>query len=289
MKTEIDRVNNLVETSPNRLQRKSSKRRSKFWKIRADIPKRIYYLMVALSISIPLILWVGLTYSGYIEPLFLPAPGAVIQRCYELFKSGELMKDTTTSLSRVAWGFLISAIVSVPLGLLIGSFKSMAGLFEPIVGLLRYMPAASFIPLIILWIGLGEPSKVAIIFLGSFFYNTLMVADAVKFVPIDFLKAAYTLGANQRDVFVNVIFPATLPSIIDALRINMAGAWNFVVIAELVAANSGLGYRVMTAQRFLRTDEIFVGIILIGLIGLGIDYIFKLIFRLVVPWAVNTA
>lgn len=288
MKIEATPTSNSLEIS-SVIKRKSNPRRSKFWKIRSDIPKQIYYLMIALSISTPLLLWVGLTYGGYVEPLFLPAPGAVIQRCYELFKSGELMTDITTSLSRVTWGFLISAIISVPLGLLIGSFKSMAGLFEPIVGLLRYMPAASFIPLIILWIGLGEPSKIAIIFLGSFFYNTLMVADAVKFVPIDFLKAAYTLGANQKDVFVNVIFPATLPSIIDTLRINVAGAWNFVVIAELVAANSGLGFRIMTAQRFLRTDEIFVGVILIGLIGLGIDFVFKLIFRLVVPWAVNKA
>lgn len=289
MKAEIAQETNLTGNFNNKLKSKFSKQHSKFWKIRADIPKRIYYLMVTLSISIPLLLWTGLTYSGYIEPLFLPAPGAVIQRCYALLQSGELLTDTTTSLSRVAWGFLISAVISVPLGLVIGSFKSMEGLFEPILGLLRYMPAASFIPLIILWIGLGEPSKVAIIFLGSFFYNTLMVADAVKFVPIDYLKASYTLGANQKDVFVNVIFPATLPSIIDTLRINVAGAWNFVVIAELVAANSGLGYRVMTAQRFLRTDEIFVGILLIGLIGLGIDFVFKLFFRLVVPWAVNKA
>jgi NitT/TauT family transport system permease protein len=163
----------------------------------------------------------------------------------------------------------------------------MQGLFEPIVGLLRYMPAATFIPLIILWIGLGEPSKIAIIFLGSFFYNTLMIADAVKFIPLDFLRAAHTLGATQKDVFFKVIFPTTLPNIIDALRINIAGVWNFVVVAELVAAQSGLGFRIVTAQRFLRTDEIFVGIILIGLIGLAIDYIFKLIFKLIVPWAVD--
>ncbi len=130
MKTEIERVNSLVEIPEQKLPRKANRRRSKFWKIRADIPKRIYYLMVALSISIPLLLWVGLTYSGYIEPLFLPAPGAVIQRTYELFKSGELITDIKVSLSRVAWGFLISAVISIPLGLLIGSFKSMAGLFE---------------------------------------------------------------------------------------------------------------------------------------------------------------
>jgi NitT/TauT family transport system permease protein len=289
MKTKVS-----AETSPDPLtvrpsRRKSKRQRSSFWKIRSNIPKRLYYTLVALSILIPIVAWSVLTYGGFVKPLFLPTPTAVIQRFWLLLQAGELVNDILVSVSRVGWGFLLSALISIPLGLLIGSFKSMAGLFEPIVGLLRYMPAAAFIPLIILWIGLGEPSKVAIIFLGSFFYNTLMIADAVKFIPLDFIRAAYTLGATQKDVFLKVIFPATLPNIIDALRINIAGAWNFVVVAELVAAQSGLGFRIITAQRFLRTDEIFVGIILIGLIGLAIDFIFKLIFKLVVPWAVNKA
>jgi NitT/TauT family transport system permease protein len=286
MKTEVNQTIEQLEKKQSRKIAKT-KKRSLFWKIRGDIPQSIYYLMVALSITVPILGWSILTYSGFVEPMFLPTPTAVLERYFNLLTSGELISDALTSISRVGWGFLISAVISIPLGLLIGSFKSMEGLFEPIVGLLRYMPAAAFIPLIILWIGLGEPSKVAIIFLGSFFYNILMVADAVKFIPIDYLKAAYTLGASQRNVFFNVIFPATLPNIIDTLRINIAGAWNFVVVAELVASNSGLGYRIMTAQRFLRTDEIFVGIITIGLIGLAIDFLFKLIFRLVVPWAVD--
>ncbi|MBD2463546.1 ABC transporter permease [Oscillatoria sp. FACHB-1407] len=265
----------------------SRQRRSVFWKIRSDIPKQLYYMMVALSLLLPVLGWALLTYGGFVEPLFLPTPTGVIQQAIALLQSGELIHHALTSISRVAWGFLMSALISIPLGLLIGTFKSMEGLFEPIVALLRYMPAAAFIPLIILWVGLGEPSKVVIIFLGSFFYNTLMIADAVKFIPNDFLRAAYTMGVNRKDVFLHVIFPATLPNIIDTLRINVAGAWNFVVVAELVGANSGLGNMIMMAQRFLKTDEIFVGIILIGLIGLGIDCIFKLIFKLTVPWAVN--
>jgi NitT/TauT family transport system permease protein len=287
MKTQAREEAAPAQPSSKKRPRKSNKQRSQFWKIRSDIPKPLYYSMTGLSILIPILAWSALTYGGFVKPLFLPTPTAVIQRFWNLLQEGELVNDTLTSVSRVGCGFLISAVISIPLGLLIGTFKSMAGLFEPIVGLLRYMPAAAFIPLIILWIGLGEPSKVAIIFLGSFFYNTLMIADAVKFIPLDFLRAAYTLGATQKDVFLKVIFPATLPDIIDTLRINIAGAWNFVVVAELVAAQSGLGFRIITAQRFLRTDEIFVGIILIGLIGLVIDYVFKLLFRLAVPWAVN--
>lgn len=276
----------LVDSRP-RKAKASRQRRSVFWQIRGDIPKQLYYTMIALSLLLPVLGWAVLTYGGFVEPLFLPTPTGVIQRSIVLLQSGELFHHALTSISRVAWGFLISALISVPLGLLIGTFKSMEGLFEPIVALLRYMPAAAFIPLIILWVGLGEPSKIVIIFLGSFFYNTLMIADAVKFIPDDFLRAAYTMGVDRKDVFLHVIFPATLPNIIDTLRINVAGAWNFVVVAELVGANSGLGNMIMMAQRFLKTDEIFVGIILIGLIGLGIDFIFKLIFKLAVPWAIN--
>ncbi len=244
------------EPNPGRRTTLSRKTRSVFWKIHSDIPKRLYYAMVALSMLVPLLGWSVLTYGGFVEPLFLPTPTAVIHQFFNLLQSGDLIRDIGASVSRAGWGFLISALISVPLGLLIGTFKSMKGLFEPIVALLRYMPAAAFIPLIILWIGLGEPSKIAIIFLGSFFYNTLMIADAVKFIPSDFLRAAYTLGASRKDTFFNVIFPATLPNIIYTLRINIAGAWNFVVVAELIGANSGLGNMIMMAQRFLKTDEI---------------------------------
>lgn len=288
MKTQLPQA-----ITPSKLERKqpkpSRRKRSAFWRIHSDIPNRLYYTMITGSILVPLLAWSILTYGGFVEPLFLPTPTAVVQQFFHLLQSGELIHDIWMSVYRVGCGFLISALISVPLGLLIGTFKSMEGLFEPIVALLRYMPAAAFIPLIILWIGLGEPSKIAIIFLGSFFYNTLMIADAVKFIPADFLRAAFTLGANRKDVFFNVIFPATLPNIIDTLRINIAGAWNFVVVAELVGADSGLGNMIMIAQRFLKTDEIFVGIILVGVIGLGIDFVFKLIFKLMVPWAVNKA
>ncbi|UFP95846.1 ABC transporter permease [Gloeobacter morelensis] len=255
--------------------------------IRTDIPRNVYLLALTLSIAVPLAGWVLLSVGGRVDPLFVPAPTAVWQAAVRLAQSGDLFNDSLASLSRVGLGFLLSALVAIPLGLLIGTFKLVEGLFEPVLGLFRYMPAAAFIPLIILWVGLDEPAKIAIIFIGSFFYNTLMVADAVKFVPAEWLKVSYTLGAGRRDAFFRVILPATLPSIIDTLRINIATAWNFVVVAELVAANSGLGYRILVSQRFLKTDEIFVGILVIGLIGLAIDALFKRLFKLAVPWAVD--
>jgi NitT/TauT family transport system permease protein len=258
-----------------------------FWKVRGDIPKKLYYSMMGISIGIPLLAWSIMTYGKLVNPLFVPSPTEVLQAGLASLHSGQLIADILASLSRIGWGFFFSALLGVSIGLLIGTFKGMEGLLEPILGLMRYMPAAAFIPLVILWIGLDEPPKIAIIFLGTFFYNVLMVADSVKFVSSDLIKVSYTMGASEKDVFFTVIFPATLPNIIDTLRINIATAWNFVIVAELVAANSGLGYRILMAQRVLRTDEIFLGIILIGLIGLGIDLLFKLVYRCVVPWAID--
>lgn len=269
------------------LMKKRWPRRSVFWKVRREIPVKLYYGLMALSMLVPLLVWSTLTYGKLVNPLFLPSPTEVFQTGWTLLLNGQLLTDIISSTSRILWGFFFSALLGVPIGLLIGTFKIMEGLLGPILGLMRYMPAAAFIPLLILWLGLDEPAKIAIIFLGSFFYNVLMVADAVKFVASDLIKVSYTLGATEKDVFFKVIFPATLPSIIDTLRVNIATAWNFVIVAELIAASSGLGYRILMAQRMLRTDEIFLGIILIGLIGLSIDLVFKLLFRLLVPWSID--
>ncbi len=202
-----------------------------------------------------------------------------------MFTEDNLVADILASCARVAGGFLVAAVIGVPVGIAMGTFHSMDSLFSPIVGTVRYMPVAAFIPLIIVWIGLGEDAKIVMIALGIVFYNAIMIADAVKFIPDEMLNVAYTLGANRRDVLFRVILPATLPSILDTLRVNVAGAWNFLVIAELVAAQSGLGYAIVQAQRFLQTDKVLFAIGVIGAIGLLIDYAFRLITKIVTPWA----
>ncbi len=161
----------------------------------------------------------------------------------------------------------------------------MESLFSPLVGPVRYMPVAAFIPLIILWVGLGEDAKILIIFLGIVFYNAIMIADAVKFIPGELLNVAYTLGATRRDVLFRVILPAVFPSVLDTLRVNIAGAWNFLVISELIAAENGLGFKIVQAQRFLQTDKVLFSIAVIGLIGWAIDWAFKLLSKILTPWA----
>jgi NitT/TauT family transport system permease protein len=167
-------------------------------------------------------------------------------------------------------------LVSVPLGIVIGSFRAGQALFEPVIGLLRYMPASAFIPLLIIWLGLGEPSKIALLLIGVVFFNTLMTADAVRLVPMDVIQVSYTLGARRGEVLRKVVLPHALPGMIDAMRVNAAAAWNFVVVAELIASTSGLGYRIVRSQRFLETDKIFAVLVVIGLIGLSIDVCLRL-------------
>ncbi|MDO9031579.1 MAG: ABC transporter permease, partial [Hydrogenophaga sp.] len=195
-----------------------------------------------------------------------------------------LLEDMGISVYRVVAGFLLSAVIALPLGLLIGSFRSVQALLEPLTDLIRYMPAVAFIPLVMLWVGIDEGSKIAIIFIGTFFQMVLMVAEDVRRVPAAQVEAAQTMGANRRELIEKVILPSAKPALLDTLRITMGWAWTYLVVAELVAANSGLGYAILRAQRFLQTDTIFAGIIVIGLIGLVTDQLFRWLHRRAFPW-----
>ncbi|WP_416207924.1 ABC transporter permease [Coleofasciculus sp. LEGE 07092] len=256
-----------------------------FWRIAEDIPKRLTWMLMALSIIVPFVFWWLLSNSGWVEPLFLPTPAQVWEAIHNLWVSGDLPKDIGFSLFRVLSGFLFAAIISIPLGILMGTFPSIRALMEPIIGIVRYMPAPAFIPLLILYFGLGEMPKIILIFIGTLFFNTLMVMDSVKFVPKELIETTYTLGGQRLQVLLQVILPFTLPKIIDACRVNMAASWNLVIVSELVAATEGLGRRISVAQRFLKTDQIFAGLIVIGLIGLAIDLLFRLLLRVSCKWA----
>jgi len=217
--------------------------------------------------------------------LFLPSPLKVLTTLVSLFTEQDLLADIEISLARVGGGFLLGAVVAIPLGLLMGSFKTIQALFEPSIGLMRYMPASAFIPLLILWLGVDEPTKVALIFIGTIFFNTLMVADAARMVPKDLINVSYTLGARRHQIFFQVLIPHCLPDIINALRVNMAAAWNLVIVSELVAAQSGLGYQILRAEKFLLTDKIFVGLIIIGLVGLLTDLGLSWLRKTLAGWA----
>ncbi len=256
-----------------------------FWRLGEDIPKPLNTALIATSIALPLLLWWLVTTFGNVNPQFLPSPAKVIEAFGRLWGTGDLLKDTVASLWRVGVGFSWAVILSIPVGVLMGSFASIRALLEPLFGLIRYMPAPAFIPLLILYLGIGEEPKITLIFIGVFFFNSLMVMDTVKFVPKDLIEATYTLGGSRVQTLLQVIFPHVIPGIIDACRINLAAAWQLVIVSELIAANEGLGRRISVAGRFLRTDEIFVGLIVIGVIGLTFDLLFQYLLKVSCSWA----
>jgi NitT/TauT family transport system permease protein len=260
-------------------------RPSRLWGIRTPVPPAARRALIVIGVVTPLLAWWALTAANVVDPVFLPAPQDVLGAGRELIASGELVADTTTTVRRVFFGFGLAVLVSVPLGMLIGTFRAGQALFEPLLALLRYLPAAAFVPLLLIWLGIGEPSKVGLLFIGVVFFNTLMTADAVRLVPRELIQVSYTLGATRREVLRKVIFPHALPGMIDAMRVNAAAAWNFVVVAELVASTSGLGYRIVRAQRFLQTDKIFAVLVVIGLIGLALDLGFRKLRDSVAGWA----
>ena len=258
---------------------------STFWSIRQGFPQQLSLLLVALSLIMPLTIWTIISVLQLVPPTFLPTPLAVISAGITMFAENNLWGDVLASCARVLAGFVLAALIGVPLGLAMGTFYSMDSLFSPLVGTVRYMPITGFVPLIIIWVGLDEPSKILIISLGVVLYNVIMVADAVKFIPNEMINVAYTMGASRWDVLWKVIVPATFPSVLDTLRVNISGAWNFVVIAELLAAQNGLGFKIIQAQRFLQTDKVLFCIALIGAIGLVLDYALKWLSKMLTPWA----
>jgi NitT/TauT family transport system permease protein len=254
------------------------------WRIRGWISQRSYWTLAGVGLALPLAGWAALTSLGTVNKVFLPGPLDVVHRLGVWFSDDDLLGDIGISFFRVVAGWAISALVAIPLGLLIGTFRIVQAVLEPLTDFIRYMPAVAFIPLVMLWIGIDESAKVAIIFIGTFFQMVLMVAEDVRRVPMAQIEAAQTMGATRWEVIEKVIVQSAKPALLDTLRITMGWAWTYLVVSELVAANSGLGYAIIKAQRFLQTDKIFAGILLIGAIGLAMDQLFRLVHRLAFPW-----
>jgi NitT/TauT family transport system permease protein len=255
------------------------------WTIRGSLDRKLYLLIAAASFALGLASWWVVTALQLIDPLFLPSPGAVLRRFFSWLLSGDLVADAGISLLRVTAGFLLSAVMALPLGLFIGAYRPVRAFFEPLLEFARYLPAVAFVPVVLLWAGIGEASKIAVIWIGTFFQMVIMLSEDVARVPMPQIEAARSIGANDREVLALVLLRSAMPAMFDTLRITLGWAWTYLVVAELVAANSGLGYAILKAQRFLQTDRIFVGIILIGLIGLSGDQILRWIHRRLFPWA----
>jgi NitT/TauT family transport system permease protein len=258
------------------------------FEIRKPIAQGLYWALAVTGLLLPLLLW-ALATIGDAENVLLPGPASVITRVGLWWREDDLLGDCMISIMRVVMGWALSAVIAVPLGLFIGTWRAVQALLEPLTDFIRYMPAVAFVPLVMLWVGIDEGAKVAIIFIGTFFQMILMVAEDVRRVPMAQIEAAQTMGATRREIVEKVIFPSTKPALLDTLRVTMGFAWTYLVVAELVAAQSGLGYAILKAQRFLQTDKIFAGILLIGVIGLVIDQLFRAAHRWAFPYLYGRA
>ncbi len=253
------------------------------------IPRRAATTLGLLGFGVVLGLWSALSYGGVYDELFLPSPTTVAAAGYDLFAHYGFIHDVWASTYRILVGFVISALIGIPLGIAIGSFRSVQAFFEPVIAFVRYMPASAFIPLLIIWFGIADTEKIAVIFIGVFFPLTLLIADVSANVPRELLHSSYTLGASRRQVFFRVLLPASWPGVLDNLRIGMGWAWTYLIVAELVAAERGIGHVILQASRFLQTDQIIAGIIIIGLIGLAFDAFFRWLYRVLFPYAERVA
>ena len=231
------------------------------------------------------LVWGAATLGGFVSKTFLADPITMVKSGWVLITQMGFGWDIGWTVWRVVGGFAIASLVALPLGVAMGAYKPVEAFFEPFVSFARYLPASAFIPLLILWAGIGEAQKLAVIFIGSFFQLVLMIAVTVGNTRRDLVEAAYTLGCSHGGIVQRVLIRSAAPEIFEILRMVLGWAWTYVIVAELIGASSGIGHMITDSQALLATDQIIFGIIVIGLIGLVSDLGFKYANRRLFPWA----
>lgn len=233
-------------------------------------------------------LWLLSTSLGWIKPLFLPSPLAIFDEFLKILSEGfanyTLWQHVWISMLRVFGALALACVTAIPVGLAMGMNRVMRGIFDPPIEFYRPIPPLAYLPLMIVWFGIGELSKVLLIFLAIFAPVAIGTRSGVKSAAIEQVHAAYSLGANRWQVLAQVILPAAAPEIITAVRIGMGVGWTTLVAAEMVAATSGVGFMVLTASEFLQTDTVILGIIIIAAIAYAFDMAMRWLERRLVPW-----
>jgi NitT/TauT family transport system permease protein len=242
-------------------------------------------VLSSLSFFVLLAVWSLVSYTGLIKDFFLPTPTAVAKAVITLFVYQNFLRDVAMSVSRVSIGFAAATLIGVPVGIIIGLSKRAETFIEPVVDFIRYTPIPAFIPLFILWFGIGETEKIIVIGSSVFFQIVLMVANSVSLTPKPIVESALTLGVTRWQIITKVIYPFSRPRILDDLRVSMGWAWAVLTIAEIVGATSGIGFVIIQSQRLLQTARVIGAIIVIGSLGILTDALFKWLYRFCFPWA----
>lgn len=221
---------------------------------------------------------------GFVTELLMPSPLKVLATLGSLLTSAEFQWDIVVSVTRVLVSFAAATAIAIPLGIIMGAFKTAEAFWNPFVSAWRYLPAPSFVPILLMWFGTGEGPKLALLFIGVVFFLITLVMDYTRQVRREFIETSMTLGATRWQILRTVVVPAVLPNVVVAMRQMLAVSWTYLVVAEIVASTTGIGAMMMRARRFLHTDEIMAGIIVIGVLGLLFDLLFRLLHRWLFPY-----
>ena len=245
-------------------------------------------LISAAAVVTALVVWTIVGSLGLTTSLFLPPPQEILTTTRELLRDGyrqvPLWGHILVSLARALVAFAAAALIGIPTGLLMGMFPAFHAVLDPFVQFLRPLPKLALIPLVIVWFGIGELSKFLLIFLATFLTVVVSAAAAVLNVKEGRIRAALALGVSQYKLFRFVIFPSALPDLFTGVRVAIGIGWTTLIAAEMIAANSGLGWMVINASSYLRTDIVMLGILLLGATGYALDLLLVTVQRLAVPW-----
>jgi len=241
------------------------------------------WLSVA-SFLLILLFWEVVSRMEWVPPLFLPAPSGILSEGWTMLKTGLIIKHILASLSRILWGFFIACILGIVVGILIGFFSIPEAVGNPIIAATFPIPKIAILPLLILWLGIGEASKVAVIGLGVFFPMVINVYTGVKNVDPLLIKAALSLGSNRTRIIKKIILPSILPMIFAGMKLGIGIALLLVVAAEMVAADAGIGFMILTAADLMQTTKLMVGLIILSLLGIFFNWLFQRLERVFIPW-----
>ncbi|KRD72278.1 ABC transporter permease subunit [Ensifer sp. ENS10] len=245
--------------------------------------------LISFSTTLVLVaLWFFVTESGWVKPLFLPSPLAVWDKFMLALTDGvsnsTLIEHTLASISRVFGAFLLALVTAVPIGILMGVNRFVRGLFDPIIEFYRPLPPLAYLPLVIIWLGIGEFPKVFLIYLAIFAPMAIAARAGVRSVSTEQIHAAYAMGATRGQVISQVIMKAALPEIFTGMRIGIGVGWTTLVAAEMVAANRGLGFMVLNAAENLESDTVIMGIFIIGIFAFAFDLLIRYLEKVLIPW-----
>tara|TARA_B100000686_G_scaffold69749_2_gene75624 strand:+ start:10801 stop:11661 length:861 start_codon:yes stop_codon:yes gene_type:complete len=259
--------------------------KDRFFAIRGNVSGRQGFLLGLTGLVALFAVWqIGHWLTPELQRKFLPGVDEVVGKIAFLLANKDFITDIGVSLYRIYLSFFVACLVSVPLGLLMGCFVKVRALLNPTLGGLRYLPAASFVPLLLVYLGPTDTAKMALLFLGCVFFLIALILDNVLSVPKEFIESAQTMGANRKHIVLRVALPAAAPQILDSMRNMIAVSWTYLVIAEIVAATDGIGAVMMRGAKFLHIDVIMAGILTIGVLGVLTDILFRYASRFLFPY-----